>query len=154
MNDPLIPDVAETEEAQAATKAAVFGAPPSGCSPCTASRTSRCATSPQRRRQPGKRQLPLRSKDALRFAIFRKRTGELNSDGARMLHEPRAAWRQAAGARDPGGAVRARRCAGAIRPTTGDSMQFIIRARSEGTAEMRDAPAERRSRTSNGSPTR
>jgi AcrR family transcriptional regulator len=80
------------------------------------------------------------SKDALLFEIFRKRTGELNRERARMLHEagerhagtppvrdileayfaPPLRWS------DPGNERRI-------------SIQFIIRARSEGTAEMREA---------------
>jgi AcrR family transcriptional regulator len=80
------------------------------------------------------------SKDALLFAIFRRRTGELNRERARMLHEasdrhdgkppvreilealfaPPLRWA------DPANDRRI-------------SVQFIIRARSEGTAEMREA---------------
>src|ERR1700754_1975711 len=79
------------------------------------------------------------SKDALLFEIFRRRTGELNRDRARMLHEasdrhggnppareilealftPPLRWA------DPGSDRRV-------------SVQFIIRARSEGTEEIRD----------------
>ncbi len=79
------------------------------------------------------------SKDGLLFEIFRRRTAELNRERARMLHEandrhdgkppvreilealfaPPLKWA------DPGGDRRI-------------SVQFIIRARSEGTAEMRE----------------
>ena len=79
------------------------------------------------------------SKDALLFEIFRRRTQELNRERARMLHEasdrnagrppvreiltalfaPPLKWL------DPGGDRRI-------------SLQFLIRARSEGTAEIRE----------------
>jgi AcrR family transcriptional regulator len=79
------------------------------------------------------------SKDALLFEIFRRRTAELNRERARMLHEandrhagdppvreilealfaPPLRWADPANDRQI-------------------SVQFIIRSRSEGTAEMRD----------------
>ncbi|HEY3799428.1 MAG TPA: TetR/AcrR family transcriptional regulator [Caulobacteraceae bacterium] len=79
------------------------------------------------------------SKDALLFEIFRRRTAELNRDRARMLHEasdrndgkppvreilqalfePPLRWSSPANERRV-------------------SMQFIIRARSEGTEQMRE----------------
>jgi AcrR family transcriptional regulator len=80
------------------------------------------------------------SKDALLFAIFRRRTGELNRERARMLHE-------AADRHDGSPPVREILEALFAPPLrwadpANDrriSVQFIIRARSEGTAEMREA---------------
>jgi AcrR family transcriptional regulator len=79
------------------------------------------------------------AKDALLFEIFRRRTAELNRERARQLHE--------AGARH-GGAPPVRDILEAllgppVRWSAPDnprsiSLQFIIRARSEGTAQMRD----------------
>jgi AcrR family transcriptional regulator len=78
------------------------------------------------------------SKDALLFEIFRRRTGELNRERARMLHE--AADRHA-------GAPPVREILEALfapplrwADPANDrrvSVQFIIRARSEGTEEIR-----------------
>ena len=84
------------------------------------------------------------SKDALLFEIFRRRTAELNRERARLLHE--AADR--GGGKPPvrdilaayfGPPLRWARPDNA-RPSTDRriSMQFIIRARSEGTAQMRE----------------
>src|ERR1041385_6556270 len=80
------------------------------------------------------------SKDALLFEIFRKRTSELNRERARMLHEANDRH---------GGAPPVREILEAyfVPPVrwadpASDrrvSVQFIIRARSEGTAEMREA---------------
>lgn len=80
------------------------------------------------------------SKDALLFEIFRRRTGELNRERARMLHE--------AGDR-AGGKPSVRDILEALfapplkwADPANDrriSVQFIIRARSEGTEQMRDA---------------
>jgi AcrR family transcriptional regulator len=79
------------------------------------------------------------SKDALLFEIFRRRTSELNRERARMLHE--AADRH-------GGAPPVREILRALfeppmRWSKPDhdrriSVQFIIRARSEGTEAMRE----------------
>jgi AcrR family transcriptional regulator len=80
------------------------------------------------------------SKDALLFEIFRIRTSELNRERARMLHA--AADRH--GGRPPVRAILEALFAPPIRwsdPANDRSisMQFIIRARSEGTAQMREA---------------
>jgi AcrR family transcriptional regulator len=80
------------------------------------------------------------SKDALLFQIFRKRTGELNRERARMLH---AATERHSG-RPPVREVLEALFAPPVRwSDPADprriSMQFIIRARSEGTTEMREA---------------
>ena len=80
------------------------------------------------------------SKDALLFEIFRRSTAELNRDRARMLHEATdrhdgkppvreilRAFFEAADALVVTSAT-----------TAGSSVQFIIRARSEGTEQMRE----------------
>ncbi|MEO8813171.1 MAG: TetR/AcrR family transcriptional regulator [Caulobacteraceae bacterium] len=79
------------------------------------------------------------SKDALLFEIFRRRTAELNRERARMLHE--AADRHAG--RPPVREILTALIAPPLRWSTPDharriSVQFIIRARSEGTEAMRE----------------
>jgi len=80
------------------------------------------------------------SKDALLFDIFRKRTGELNRERARMLH----AAQDRHGGQPPVREILEALFAPPLRWSDPQndrrvSMQFIIRARSEGTAEMREA---------------
>src|ERR1700756_4523692 len=80
------------------------------------------------------------SKDALLFEIFRRRTGELNRERARMLHE--AADRHAG--KPPVRDILEALFAPPLKWAAPDndrriSVQFIIRSRSEGTAEMREA---------------
>ncbi len=80
------------------------------------------------------------SKDALLFEIFRRRTAELNRERARMLHE--AADRH--GGRPPVRAILAALFAPPLRWSSPEherriAVQFIIRARSEGTEAMREA---------------
>jgi len=80
------------------------------------------------------------SKDALLFEIFRRRTAELNRERARMLHEANTRHDGA----PPVRAILEGLIAPPIRWSRPDnprriSIQFIIRARSEGTAEMREA---------------
>lgn len=79
------------------------------------------------------------SKDALLFEIFKRRTGELNRERARMLHE--AADRHQG--KPPVREILEALFAPPLRWAKPEndrriSVQFIIRARSEGTAEMRD----------------
>lgn len=79
------------------------------------------------------------SKDALLFDIFRRRTAELNRDRARMLHE--ASDRH--GGNPPVREILTALFAPPLKwlaPANDRriSLQFLIRARSEGTAEMRD----------------
>ena len=140
MTDPLIPDVAETEEAQAATKAAVFNAAERLFALHGFQNVSVRDITAEAGVNLASVNYHFGSKDALLFEIFRKRTAELNRERARMLHEA------------------AERCGG--KPAVRDileayfapplrwsdpandrriSIQFIIRARSEGTAEMREA---------------
>jgi AcrR family transcriptional regulator len=80
------------------------------------------------------------SKDALLFEIFRRRTAELNRERARMLHE--AADRH--GGKPPVREILRALFEPPLRWSTpesgrGISVQFIIRARSEGTEAMREA---------------
>jgi len=79
------------------------------------------------------------SKDALLFEIFRRRTSELNRDRARMLHE--ASDRH--GGRPPVREILRAFFEPPMRWSSPDnarriSVQFIIRARSEGTEAMRE----------------
>ena len=79
------------------------------------------------------------SKDALLFEIFRRRTGELNRERARMLHEANDRHAGAPPVRDILEALFAPplRWADPAHDRR-VSAQFIIRARSEGTAEIRE----------------
>ena len=79
------------------------------------------------------------SKDALLFEIFRRRTAELNRDRARMLHE--AADRH--GGKPPVREILRALFEPPLRWSKPDSqrrisVQFIIRARSEGNEAMRE----------------
>jgi len=79
------------------------------------------------------------SKDALLFEIFRRRTSELNRERARMLHEANARHE----GKPPVREILEAYFAPPLRWAAPDndrqiSVQFIIRARSEGTAEMRE----------------
>ena len=79
------------------------------------------------------------SKDALLFEIFRRRTAELNRERARMLHE--AADRH--GGKPPVRAILTALFAPPLRWSSQGharriSVQFIIRARSEGAGAIRD----------------
>ncbi len=79
------------------------------------------------------------SKDGLLFEIFRRRTAELNRERARMLHEANDRHEGKPPVRDILEALFAPPLKWA--DPAGDrriSVQFIIRARSEGTAQMRD----------------
>jgi AcrR family transcriptional regulator len=80
------------------------------------------------------------SKDALLFEIFRRRTGELNRERARMLHEANDRHAGKPPVRDILEALFAPPLRWADPANDRRiSVQFIIRARSEGTAEMREA---------------
>ncbi len=79
------------------------------------------------------------SKDGLLFEISRRRTAELNRERARMLHEANDRHEGKPPVRDILEALFAPPLKWA--DPAGDrriSVQFIIRARSEGTAQMRD----------------
>lgn len=80
------------------------------------------------------------SKDALLFEIFRRRSAELNRERARLLHMAHDRHGGAPPARDILEAL----FAPPVRWSAPDhprriSLQFLIRARSEGTAEIREA---------------
>ncbi|MDP3659546.1 TetR/AcrR family transcriptional regulator [Phenylobacterium sp.] len=80
------------------------------------------------------------SKDALLFEIFRRRTAELNRQRARMLHEAHARH----DGRPPAREVLEALFAPPLHWSALDhprrlSLQFIIRARGEGTEAMREA---------------
>lgn len=82
------------------------------------------------------------SKDALLFEIFRRRTAELNRERARMLHEANDRH----GGKPPVREILEAFFAPPLRWGSPEndrriSVQFIIRSRSEGTAEMREALA-------------
>jgi len=140
MTDPLIHEAPETEEAQAATKAAVFTAAERlfalngfqnvSVRDITAAAGVNLASV----------NYHFGSKDALLFEIFRKRTAELNRERARMLHEAN----ERHGGKPPVREILEAYFAPPLRwsdPANDRriSIQFIIRARSEGTAEMREA---------------
>ena len=79
------------------------------------------------------------SKDALLFAIFRRRAGELNRERARLLHEAN----ERHGGTPPVREILEALFGPPVRWTHPDherrvSVQFLIRARSEGTREMRE----------------
>lgn len=79
------------------------------------------------------------SKDALLFEIFRRRTAELNRERARMLHEASDKHQ----GKPPVRAILEALFAPPLRWAAPGldrriSVQFIIRARSEGTEEMRE----------------
>lgn len=80
------------------------------------------------------------SKDALLFEIFRRRSTELNRERARLLHEAQARH----GGKAPVRAILEALFAPPVRWSALNhdrriSLQFIFRARSEGTAPMREA---------------
>src|SRR5579883_2889021 len=139
MTEPQTHDLLESDEAQAATKAQVFAAAERlfalngfqnvSVRDITAEAVVNLASV----------NYHFGSKDALLFAIFRRRTAELNRERARMLHE---AADRAGGAPPVRGVLRAlfeppMRWA---RPDSERriSLQFIIRARSEGTEAMKE----------------
>ena len=140
MTEPVIQDPPDdTEEAQAATKAAVFNAAERLFALHGFQNVSVRDITAEAKVNLASVNSHFGSKDSLLFEIFRKRTAELNRERARMLHE-------AAG--QDGGKPTVREILRAyftppLRWASPDnvrriSMQFIIRARSEGNAEMRE----------------
>ena len=82
------------------------------------------------------------SKDALLFEIFRRRTAELNRERARMLHEANDRHQGAPPIREILEALFAPPLRwGSPENDRRISIQFIIRSRSEGNEEMREALA-------------
>src|SRR5689334_6461101 len=141
MNDPIIhQDAPESEEAQAATKAAVFGAAERLFALNGFQNVSVRDITAEAGVNLASVNYHFGSKDELVFEIFRRRTAEMNRERARRLHEtndkyegrppvreilraliePPMLWSKASSERRI-------------------SMQFIIRARSEGTDKVRDA---------------
>src|SRR5678815_2875873 len=140
MTDPLIQDPPhETEEAQAATKAAVFNAAERLFALHGFQNVSVRDITAEAKVNLASVNYHFGSKDALLFEIFRRRTAELNRERARMLHE--ANDRHAG--KPPIREILEALFAPPLRwadPANDRriSVQFIIRARSEGTAEMRE----------------
>lgn len=140
MTDAHIPDAPETEEAQAATKAAVFGAAERLFALHGFQNVSVRDITAEAGVNLASVNYHFGSKDALLFEIFRRRTSELNRERARMLHEANERHDGKPPVRDILEAL----FAPPLRwsdPANDRriSIQFIIRARSEGTADMRDA---------------
>jgi AcrR family transcriptional regulator len=140
MTDPLIhPDAGETEEAQAATKAAVFNAAERLFALHGFQNVSVRDITAEAKVNLASVNYHFGSKDSLLFEIFRRRTSELNRERARMLHEAAAD----ADGKPPVREILKAYFAPPLRWASPDndrriSVQFIIRARSEGTAEMRE----------------
>jgi AcrR family transcriptional regulator len=139
MTDPLIQDPHETEEAQAATKAAVFNAAERLFALHGFQNVSVRDITAEAGVNLASVNYHFGSKDALLFEIFRKRTSELNRERARMLHEANARH----DGKPPVREILEAYFAPPLRWAAPDndrriSVQFIIRARSEGTEEMRE----------------
>jgi AcrR family transcriptional regulator len=131
---------AETEEAQAATKQAVFNAAERLFALHGFQNVSVRDITAEAGVNLASVNYHFGSKDALLFEIFRRRTSELNRERARMLHE--AADRN--GGKPSVREILEAYFAPPLRWASPDndrqiSVQFIIRARSEGTEQMRDA---------------
>ena len=140
MNDPLIQDSAdETEEGHAATKQAVFNAAERLFALHGFQNVSVRDITAEAKVNLASVNYHFGSKDSLLFEIFRKRTSELSRERARMLHEAAAKH----GGKPPVREILRAYFSPPMRWASPDndrriSMQFIIRARSEGTAEMRE----------------
>lgn len=140
MTDPLAHEAPEHEEDHAATKAQVFAAAERLFALHGFQNVSVRDITAEAGVNLASVNYHFGSKDALLFEIFRRRTGELNRERARMLHE--ANDRHAG--RPPVREILEALFAPPLKwadPTNDRriSVQFIIRARSEGTAEMREA---------------
>ena len=140
MTESQLHDTPETEEAQAATKAAVFNAAERLFALNGFQSVSVRDITAEAGVNLASVNYHFGSKDALLFAIFRRRTGELNRERARMLHQANDAH----GGNPPVRAILEAYFAPPLRwadPASDRqvSVQFLIRARSEGTAEMREA---------------
>jgi AcrR family transcriptional regulator len=138
-DSPIHPEPAETEEAQAATKQAVFNAAERLFALHGFQNVSVRDITAEAGVNLASVNYHFGSKDALLFEIFRRRTSELNRERARMLHEAAARHDGRPPVRD----ILEAYFAPPLRWAAPDndrriSVQFIIRARSEGTAEMRE----------------
>jgi AcrR family transcriptional regulator len=129
----------ETEEAQAATKAQVFAAAERLFALHGFQNVSVRDITAEAGVNLASVNYHFGSKDALLFEIFRRRTSELNRERARMLHEANDRHGGAPPVRDILEALFAPPLRWAD-PSSDRrvSIQFIIRSRSEGTAEMRE----------------
>ncbi|ODT88671.1 TetR/AcrR family transcriptional regulator [Phenylobacterium sp. SCN 70-31] len=139
MTDPLLQDPHDSDEAQAATKAAVFNAAERLFALHGFQNVSVRDITAEAGVNLASVNYHFGSKDALLFEIFRRRTSELNRERARMLHEATARHAGSPPVRD----ILEAYFGPPLRWGTPDhdrrvSAQFIIRARSEGTAEMRE----------------
>ena len=140
MTDPLPQDPPETEETQAATKQAVFNAAERLFALHGFQNVSVRDITAEAGVNLASVNYHFGSKDALLFDIFRRRTSELNRERARMLHEAAARHDGKPPVRD----ILEAYFAPPLRWASPDhdrriSVQFIIRARSEGTEAMREA---------------
>jgi AcrR family transcriptional regulator len=140
MTEPQLPDAPEPEEVQAATKAAVFGAAERLFALHGFQNVSVRDITAEAGVNLASVNYHFGSKDALLFEIFRRRTAELNRERVRMLHEANGRH----GGKPPVREILEALFAPPLKwadPANDRqiSIQFIIRARSEGTAEMRDA---------------
>jgi AcrR family transcriptional regulator len=140
MTEPLIHDTAETEEAQAATKQAVFNAAERLFALHGFQNVSVRDITAEAGVNLASVNYHFGSKDALLFEIFRRRTSELNRERARMLHEANDRHQ----GKPPVREILEAYFTPPLRWAAPDndrriSVQFIIRARSEGTEEMREA---------------
>jgi AcrR family transcriptional regulator len=142
MTDPTLqtpPEVEETEETHAATKAAVFIAAERLFALNGFQNVSVRDITAEAKVNLASVNYHFGSKDGLLFEIFRRRTAELNRERAKMLHEAVARHDGKPTVRD----ILEAYFAPPLRWAAPDharriSVQFIIRARSEGTAEMRE----------------
>jgi AcrR family transcriptional regulator len=139
MTDPLVHDSPETEEAQAATKAAVFNAAERLFALHGFQNVSVRDITAEAGVNLASVNYHFGSKDSLLFEIFRRRTSELNRERARMLHEANSRH----GGKPPVRDILEAYFAPPLRWASPDnarriSVQFIIRARSEGNEEMRE----------------
>jgi len=138
MTGPVI-DAPEADETHAATKAAVFGAAERLFALHGFQNVSVRDITAEAGVNLASVNYHFGSKDALLFEIFRRRTAELNRERARMLHEANDRH----GGKPPVREILEAYFAPPLRwSAPGNeraiSIQFIIRARSEGTAQMRD----------------
>ncbi|WP_374469074.1 TetR/AcrR family transcriptional regulator [Phenylobacterium sp.] len=140
MTDPLLHDPSESDEAQAATKQAVFNAAERLFALHGFQNVSVRDITAEAGVNLASVNYHFGSKDALLFEIFRRRTSELNRERARMLHEANDRHQ----GKPPVREILEAYFAPPLRWGAPDndrriSVQFIIRARSEGTEEMREA---------------
>jgi AcrR family transcriptional regulator len=139
MTDVLVPDVAESEDVQAATKAAVFNAAERLVALNGFQNVSVRDITSEAGVNLASVNYHFGSKDGLLFEIFRRRAAELNRERARMLHEASDRNGGKPSVRD----ILEAYFAPPLRWAAPDnerriSLQFIIRARSEGAEQVRE----------------